>query len=247
MDEARGFVVVLMVIYHGFYTVGYLFSLEWGRILFDFFMPVEAFFAGVFIFICGISCRLSRNNLKRGTLLLLLALAITLILGIFLPNEIILFGILHFLSVSIILFVLLRRLLDRLNPLTGLALCALLMLITWWVPESQGSAFGIKGLLSWPVPDYLKQPWLYPLGFVELKSSDYFSLFPWIFCFFGGSYVGVWAARRQFPSWMYRSRVPFLSYIGRHALLIYIAHQPLIYALLYLILRVAKEITSAIT
>lgn len=243
MDEVRGFVLILMVAYHGFYTAGYLFGVKWGHLLFDFFLPVEAFFASVFIFICGVSCRLSKNNLKRGSLLLLLALAITLVLKIFLPEEIILFGILHFLGVAIILFVPLRRLLDRISPVAGLALCALLMLVTWWVPEHNGAVLGIKGLFTWPVPDILKQPWLYPLGFGKLKSADYFPLFPWVFCFLGGSYAGIWASRRQFPDWMYRRRMPLLSSIGRRTLLIYILHQPVIYALCYIVLRINSAVS----
>ncbi len=240
IDEVRGFAVILMVAYHAFYTVGYIFGLELGRFLFVFFTPAEAFFAGVFIFICGISCRLSRNNLKRGALLLLVALAITLILNVVLPDEIILFGILHFLAVSILLFVPLRRLLNCIHPIAGIVACAALLLVTWWVPEYKGGFFGIKGLFSWPVPDTLKQPWLFPFGFGELQSADYFPILPWIFCFLGGSFVGVWAARRQLPAWMYRSRVPFLSVIGRHALIIYIVHQPVIYALCYIVSKIIQ-------
>ena len=244
MDEVRGFAIVLMVAYHGFYTVGYLFDLQWGRILFNFFMPVEAFFAGSFIFLCGVSCRLSHSNLKRGSLLLLIALAITLVLRIFLPEEIIIFGILHFLAVAILLFALLRPLLDRIHPAAGLAACGFLLLVTWWVPHYQGGMFGIKGLLTWAVPESFKQPWLYPIGFGYLYSSDYFPILPWIFCFIGGSFFGVWAARGQLPNWMYVRRVPFLSKVGRHTLLIYIVHQPVIYAVCYLILRVVNLITA---
>ncbi len=240
IDEVRGFAVILMVAYHAFYTIGYIFGLELGRFLFIFFTPAEAFFAGVFIFICGISCRLSSNNLKRGALLLMVALAITLILKIVLPDEVILFGILHFLAVSILLFVLLRPLLDRIHPIAGIVVCAALLLVTWWVPEYKGGFFGVKGMLSWPVPDTLKQPLLFPLGFGDLQSSDYFPILPWIFCFLGGSFVGVWAEHMQFPTWMYRSRVPFLSVIGRHALIIYIVHQPAIYALCFIISKIIQ-------
>lgn len=240
MDEVRGFDILLMVVFHGFYTAGYIFNLGWGRILFLFFQPAEPFFAGLFIFICGVSCRLSRNNLKRGSLLLLIALSITLILWIFLPDQIILFGILHFLGVAILIFAFLRPVLNRIKPLTGLIICGVLLIITWWVPYYHGHLIGIKGLLSWNIPSSLNKWWLYPLGLGYLPSSDYFPIIPWIFCFFAGSFAGVWAAKGRFPRWMYRQRVPFLSKIGRHTLLIYILHQPVIYAVFYIIMRIIQ-------
>jgi len=240
IDEVRGFDIILMVFFHMFYTAGYIFGLEWGKILFWFFQPVEPFFAGIFIFICGISCRLSRNNLKRGGILLAIALLLTLGLWIFMRDEIVTFGILHFLAVAILLFALLRPALDRVPPIAGIVACAVLMLFTWWVPYYNGSIIGIKGVLSWEIPVQFKKWWLFPLGLGYLPSSDYFPLIPWIFCFLAGSFAGVWAARGQFPEWMYRQRAPFLSFIGRHTLLIYIIHQPVIFAFLYIILMILK-------
>ncbi|NLN81953.1 MAG: DUF1624 domain-containing protein [Clostridiales bacterium] len=244
MDELRGFAVVLMVAYHGFYTVGYLFDRFWGRFLFGFFTPAEPFFAGLFIFICGISSRLSRSNIKRGLLLLGVAVTVSAVLWVFRPEDLILFGILHFLSVSILLFGLVRRGLDRIPPLTGLIICGLLLLITWWVPDYKGSLLGIKGLAAWSIPKAWKQPWLFWLGLGEVQTADYFPVLPWIFCFLGGSFAGVWAAKGRFPRWMYRKRVPFLSSVGRHSLLIYILHQPAIYAVCYLILIIGRAIAG---
>ncbi|MDD2361873.1 MAG: heparan-alpha-glucosaminide N-acetyltransferase [Oscillospiraceae bacterium] len=240
IDELRGLAVILMVAYHAFYTAGYLFDMEWGKILFQFFMPVEPFFAGMFIFISGISCRLSHSNLKRGLLLLAVAVMITVLLGVFMPDEIIAFGILHFLAVSILIFTLIRPVLDRIHPALGLLICGILLLITWWVPEHQGGLIGIKGLLTWQIPESAKHPWLYPLGLGTMKSSDYFPLLPWIFCFLGGSFFGVWAAKRQLPDWMNKQRIPLLSKAGRYSLLIYILHQPVIYTVCYIIMRIIR-------
>lgn len=242
MDEVRGFDIILMVLFHGFYTIGYLFDLAWGRALFLFFQPVEAFFAGIFIFICGISCRLSHSNWKRGGLLLLIAAGISVVLWLFMREEMIWFGILHFLAAAILLFALFRPLLDRVPPLAGLLVCALLFLITWWVPGYRDGVFGIPGVLSFPVPDALTEIlWLYPLGLSYLPSSDYFPILPWIFCFLGGSFVGVWAVQGRFPAFMYRRRVPFFSWIGKHTLIIYILHQPVIYGICLGISLLARQ------
>ncbi len=232
MDEIRGFDLILMIFFHAFYVIGYLFDYGWGRTLFQFFNPVEPFFAGLFIFICGISCRLSHSNWKRGGLLLLVAVGMSVFLYLFLPDEMIWFGILHFLAVSILLFALLRPLLDKIPPWAGLAACALLLLLTWWVPVYRGGMFGIKGLLSVPVPASLQENvFLYPLGLGDADGADYFPLLPWFFCFLAGGFTGVWAKKGRFPAFMYKSRLPWLSWLGRHTLVIYVLHQPVVFAL----------------
>ena len=86
-------------------------------------------------------------------------------------------------------------------------------------------------LLGYDTPDALYETnWLAPLGFhnASFLSADYFPLLPWAFVFAAGTFIGRWAARGQFPKWMYPSRVPPLSWMGRHALILYIVHQPVI-------------------
>ncbi len=240
MDEVRGFDLLLMIAYHGFYTVGWLFGVEAGRALFSFFSPVEPFFAGLFIFICGISCRLSRSNLKRGLLLLGVSVLLSAFLWIFMREEMIWFGILHFLSTAILLFALCRPLLDKVPPIAGIVVCAVFLLLTWWLPADRGAMFGIKGLFSLPVPEAVQaQAWLYPLGLGAGAGADYFPFFPWIFCFLAGSFVGVWAKAGRFPQWMYKSRAPWLAWLGRHTLLIYVVHQPVLYGICWIVTLIA--------
>ena len=116
------------------------------------------------------------------------------------------------------------------------------MLVTWWVPTAQnadgGSYFGIRGLLAVELPEWLTtQNWLYPLGFGNIPSADYFPLLPWLFCFLGGSFIGVWVEQGKTPRWMYKSRMPVFSWLGRHTLIIYILHQPVIYAVCFLVFK----------
>ena len=104
MDELRGFAVFCMVFYHAFYTLAYLFNLEFGKALLNFFMPAEPWFAGLFILIAGISSNLSHSNLLRGLKLAGIAAVVTLVTWLVVPAERILFGILHFLAICMILF-----------------------------------------------------------------------------------------------------------------------------------------------
>ena len=230
LDEVRGFDLILMVFFQGFYMLGWIYDVAFGRTLFQFFRPVQPLFAGLFIFICGISCYLSHSNARRGLILAGISVGISLFLYLFMRDEMIWFGILHFLAVSILLFAALRPLLSKVPPLAGIAVCAVLFLLTYHMSHELGSWFGIKGLFTLPLPESLVDiPWLYPLGIGRGTGADYFPLLPWFFCFLAGSFVGVWAKAGRFPGWMYKSRAPWLSWIGKHTLIIYVVHQQVIY------------------
>lgn len=232
MDEIRGFAVLCMIFYHGFYTLAYLYGIGWGLVLLRFFLPAEPFFAGAFIFISGISSNLSRSNVKRGAKLCLVALAVSGVTAIVVPDELIVFGILHFLSLCMILYGLCKPWIDRL-PFSWweIAVCVFLYLCTMDI--SRGVVFFVLHL---PAALY-QTDFLFPLGIPGpgFRSSDYFPLLPWIFVFFAGGFFGKLAAAGRFPAFALKSRVPFLSWMGRHALILYIVHQPVIYGVTWLL------------
>lgn len=236
MDEIRGANILLMVAFHWFYTLGWLLDVSMGKSLFFFFDPVQELFAGLFIFICGISCRLSHSNWRRGGLLAILSVGVSLVMWLFMPDQMIWFGILHFFAAGILLFALLRPLLDRIPPLPGLIGCVVLGVLTWHLPYNRqpGSLFGIPGVWTLSIPQsWVSNVWLHPLGFGRAPTppTDYFPLFPWIFVLLAGSFVGVYAAQNRFPAFAYKSRLPWLAWIGRHTLIIYLLHQPVFYLL----------------
>lgn len=235
LDELRGFSVLLMVFYHSFFLLYASFDVELCRKLFYFFMPAEPFFAGTFIFISGISCRLSRNNLKRGLRLLAVSVALTLVTAVILPRfgfvecEIY-FGILHFLSVAMLLFALCRKLLDRVKPHWGILLCTVLYVFTSGI--SNGT-LSFANLITVDLPASLYEyNFLFPFGIYSqsFRSADYFAVFPHIFLFLAGSYAGVYAKQGLFPSWAYPCKCRPLAFMGRHSLIIYLAHQPAVFA-----------------
>lgn len=240
MDELRGFAVFCMVFYHGFYTFGYLFGNDIGIYFFRFFMPAEPLFAGLFLFISGIASNLTHSNLSRGLKLLAVAIGLTLVTWIFVPEDIITFGVLHFLSICMILFGLLKPYADRFAfSWIPVFACFALYFVTRGVPHGYlgyGSGLGI------PLPQSLYQDsWLAPFGFpgAGFVSSDYFPLIPWIFIFAAGTVVGKLAKAGKFPELAYRSQVPILSWFGRHALILYLAHQPVIFGLALLAKQLA--------
>lgn len=231
MDELRGFAVLCMVFYHAFYTFTFLIGWDFCRGLLQFFTPAEPWFAGMFIFLSGIAGNLTRSNLKRGLRLLVVAIGVSAVTFFAVPDEAIYFGILHFLSVSMILTGLCKRWLDKIPIWIGMAGCAGGFLFT------MGIEHGYLGVASQPLvwlpQTWYTQNWLMPFGIYNSSffSSDYFPLFPWIFVFLGGLFFGRYAVQGKFPAWTYRSRVRPLAFLGRHALIVYIIHQPVIYGI----------------
>ncbi len=242
MDELRGFAVFCMIFYHGFYTVGYIFNAALGTLFFRFFMPAEPFYAGLFMFISGIACNLSHSNLARGLKLLAVAAGVSLVTYFVVPDELIVFGILHFLAVCMILCGLLTPLIGRFDfSWMQVAACAALFLFT---ANVDAGFLGPGGPLTFPLPEALyRANWLAPLGMPgpAFHSADYFPLLPWVFVFFAGVFTGKLAKAGKFPEFLYKPRVPAFSWMGRHALILYLAHQPVIYGACLLISGVAKH------
>lgn len=240
IDELRGFCVLCMVFFHGFFTVGYIFSVKAAQALFEFFTPVEPLFASAFIFISGISSLLSRSNLKRGLKLFFVALAFNLVTILFLDGCEIYFGILNLLSVCMLLYALTKKLIAKIPMWAGLITCGIMFFLTYPVCDGY---LGIENLISYPLPQFLYETkFLFFLGFPnsDFFSADYFPLLPWLFMFFAGVFIGRKAKENKFPQFMYKSRIKFFSFLGKYALIIYIVHQPIIYGLTYLIYLLVK-------
>lgn len=243
MDELRGFCVFLMIFFHAFYIGGFLFDVPLFRTLFLSFEPIQPLFAGIFVLLCGISCRLSHNNLKRGLLLAGAALLLSAVMWtaaywrLLGEDSLIWFGVLHCLASCILLYVLFLPTLRCFPPWLGILLNTILFVLCWHIPTSQGGFFGIRNVFEWHLPAFsLNTPWLYPFGLCPVSPcADYFPLLPWFFCFLVGTHLGVWAKNGKFPRCLYRKRFSLFSFLGRHALPFYLLHQPVVYGIFFLL------------
>lgn len=245
LDELRGFAVACMVFYHAFYILSSMYGYAWAEKLYYFFMPVQPFFAGLFVFICGISCSLSRSNAKRGFIILGAAAIITVATAVVMPKlgfvecEIY-FGILHLLSVCVLSCALLEKPLKKVSPFVGILICAVLY------PFADGISTGVLSygdLIVLEIPSHLyENNYLAPLGIYSPSffSADYFPVFPDIFIFFAGVFAGRHFKTCGFAEWTYTQRAKLFGVLGRNALIVYIAHMPLIYALTELVRLIIK-------
>lgn len=234
LDELRGLFILLMVFYHGCYNLAEIFRLDLPFFYSKPMQFLQLVIAGDFIFISGCVSRYSRSNLKRGLQIFSCGMVLTIVTAFVIPSQIILFGVLHLLGFSMVFFALTRKWLDRIHPAFGMFLCMLLFLSTYFISSGW---IGFPPFAA-PLPaQWYSVKFLFWLGIPGpgFFSSDYFSIFPWLFFFLAGTFCGVFFKENKLPDWVYRPHVPWLSRVGRHTLIIYLLHQPVLYGSMMLI------------
>ena len=238
LDELRGLLILNVVAYHTLYDLCYMFGVHmpWFRTEAAYWW--QQWMSGSLIFLAGISCLLTRSNLRRGLKTLGWAMVLTVGTLLVMPDQLILFGVLHFFGCAMLLFALLRPLLDKIPPKVGLVVCLALFVFTKNIYYGN---VGIPYLWEVPVPEvFYSTKFLFPLGLPHphFQSSDYFPLIPWLFLFLAGSFLGRKIPAGKVPVFACRSRLPLLGAIGRRTLVIYLVHQPVIYALLFVLFHI---------
>ena len=219
MDAWRTAAIVLMVAYHFLYDL-YIFGIISANQLFSTPLNVlERFICCSFILLAGASARFSRNNLRHGLTVLAAGLAVEI--GAAVAGQTIRWGVLMLLGSSMVIWHFLGKGLQRLPGWSAAAGSGVLFFaFGWWTKRAAVSA-----------------GWLYPLGFTApgFFSADYFPLLPWFFLFLIGTALGGWCLEHRENRILTASLPGALTWPGRHSLIIYVLHQPILYGISYLI------------
>ncbi len=229
LDEMRALALIGMIIYHAAYDLYAIFGLD-----FDFYSPgwdtLQMAVCCTFIVIAGISARLTKNALKHGFVVLGCGILMTVFTCFFMPAQAIWFGVLHFLGCSMIIYYIFRKSINKAPALLGSVVSFAVYLILYGMPS--GSIF--FGNVDVPSNLYFSK-YLAVIGLPGpgFHSADYFPLLPWFFLFLSGCFIGKYFKERKIPDFMMERHSDFLCKIGSNTLVIYILHQPIIYALLY--------------
>ena len=244
LDEFRGFVIVLMILFHLGYDLVYLFHVDVPFYLSAFVQRgVQPFIAISFTLISGVACRYSHDNIKRGSMVFAIACAMTAVTWFFMRDQVIWFGVLHMLGASMILFGIFERhkqrnkRADLLPTFWSMFICLALFILTYHFSDGIMGLPHISERFCFRLPDHLYRIiWLSPLGLrsPDFFSSDYFPLIPWIFLFFFGTSMGAIFRRNVMPEFFYRKHFRMLEWLGRHSLVVYVLHQPVTYGVLLL-------------
>ena len=222
VDSLRGLAVCLMLVSNFLFDLYYFYS--FGNPESGFLAFFSRAVAGLFLFVVGISLTLSVKKkgkwppLKlwiRSAKLLAVALCVSLATYVAFGQNLVVFGILHLISISIVLgYFFLGQ--TWLSLVVGLSV----LLLGHYIRLLQPGSWGLLWLGLPPV---------------EFYSVDYTPLIPW----FGPVLIGVFVGNS-----LYRKKVTLLvglgnrqnymlkglSFLGRKSLLIYCVHQPVLWA-----------------
>ena len=236
LDNLRGLAVLNMVIYHGIYDWVYIFGRPavWFTATRNAYLWEQAI-CWTFILVAGAVFPLGRRPARRGALVLGCGLVLTAVTVLVMPSEQILFGILHFLGIAMLLSALLKQWLLKVPAAAGAAGSFALFLLTKCLPRG---GLGVGDVLLWPLPEVLYScRWTFPLGLMGpgFYSADYFPLLPWMFLFWTGMYAWRGLAARWGGRLPHCGQVPGLAWLGRHSLPVYMLHQPVLLAAIWLL------------
>lgn len=217
IDFFRGIALILMIIFHTVFDLGDIYNIP---VAYDagLFYYIGNASAILFILISGISCSLSKSNVKRGIRVFVIAMIITTVSYLYDPDLTIKFGILHFLGISMLLYPLFKPL----NKYELLVLGTLMIMTGIYISK-----------FNMPF-DYL-----FPIGLKssEFISGDYYPLLPWLGLFLYGVSIGRFLYSEKKSIFSFNKNKNPVSFIGRHTLLIYIIHQPVILLILKMVIK----------
>jgi uncharacterized membrane protein len=228
IDLTRGIAILMMVIFHAVFDITF-FGIAPVNVTTGFWRLFAMATASLFLFIVGISLvvsharsaaklkglALAKKYVYRGAGIFALGLLVTLATWWYLHEGFVIFGILHLIGISVMLSPLFFRF-GKYNIILGL-LCI--------------AAGFFVGTFQGPI-------WLLPFGIYppSFTSVDYTPLFPW----FGVVLMGLGAGEFLYTNGVRQFTMPAmpelvatpLSFLGRHSLIIYLIHQPVIILLL---------------
>lgn len=232
LDIMRGFTVLHMICYHALYDLVFIYDVDIAWYRSEIGHIWQQYICWSFIFISGICWSFGKNNLKRGVFLFSLGMLLTIGTAIIMPEELIVFGILHFLGLAILLLIPLKKFLKKFPPMLGLLLSFFFFFV---LKNIDNGYLGFEGMNLWKLPQWLYQSkYIFFLGFpaAGFRSSDYFPVFPWIFLFLSGFFFWKSVGNKEWIQAANKIRIPFLEFIGRHAIWFYMLHQPVIMGML---------------
>ncbi len=242
IDTLRGITMVSMILYHFCWDLKYIsgYGMKWydtpGGYLW------QQSICMTFILIAGFCFHLTGNPIKNGLLVSACGIIVTLVTVFAMPDAPVFFGILTMTGSSILLTGLVKKAADGspAHPGAWLAICAALFFITRHINSRVLQLFFTDILLpeGWYQgggSDGMENPLLTYLGITQngFQSSDYFSMLPWFFLFMTGCFL-YYPAKNWFNNRMFEIRLPFFTWFGRHSLLVYMLHQPILYVIVSL-------------
>jgi uncharacterized membrane protein len=230
-DIARGLALLAMAIYHFTWDLEFFGYTDPGMTAVGGWKLFARCIATSFLFLVGVSLFLAHGEgirwkgyWRRLAMIAVAALGISLVTYIVVPGGFIFFGILHQIALASVLGLLFLRL----PALLTLALAAAVI---------AAPTFLRSGFFDHPAW------WWVGLSTSDPRSNDYVPLFPW----FGAVLAGIGLTRLAASAALLTRLAELhagawsrpLIFAGRHSLAVYLVHQPVLIALVWLFSQVA--------
>ncbi len=246
LDEIRGVTLCSMILYHAVWDLVYMFDMKWNWYRSDWGYVWQQSICWCFILLSGFCFSLGKKKVKRGLIVFLAGTLISVVTHLLMPAQKVRFGVLTLLGVSMLLLAFYEKAVKILFPkeewkigyaYTGMIASVGLFFLTRGINNRY---LGFEGLRIYEMPDFLYagNDFMTFLGFTArgFLSTDYFSLMPWFFLFLIGYFFYQIAKEKEWLEKLYS--LPSLGkpfrFMGKHSLIIYLIHQPVIYGVLML-------------
>ena len=234
IDMFRGIAILMMILFHTVFDLSF-FGISAVDVSSGFWKYFAYATASLFLLIVGISLTISYARaatslsgyhlalkfVYRGAGIFILGLVVTAVTFLYLQEGFIVFGILHLIGVSVMISPLFFRF-KKYNLVWGL----LFIIMGYFLTMVSGPA------------------WLLPLGIhpATFWSVDYEPVFPWT----GIVLIGMGLGECLYPGGVRKfvnPNIPLffikpLAFLGKHSLMIYLIHQPLIILLLAVVFNI---------
>lgn len=232
IDTARGLALLAMASYHFTWDLEFFGYLEPGTATQGWWKIYARTIASSFLFLAGVSLVLAHYPSvrwqafwKRFALVAGAAVAISIATFFAVPGEWIHFGILHSIAAGSLVGLAFLRLPAAATAAVAALLVVLALVDAWIVPGGLRSQVFDPRYLNW-----------IGLAATPTRSNDFVPLFPWMAAVLAGVAAARLALDRQWllPLSRVQTRPGLMARAGRHSLPIYLVHQPVLIALVYL-------------
>ncbi len=220
LDVWRSLAILMMAAYHFIYDL-YMFGvISYEQLSHPLAFSLRIGAVGSFMLISGMVVRFSKNSLRRGAIVFCCGMLVTVVMHFM--GMAVQFGVLHNLGTMMIAYGLISKKIKVPKGIWFPIVCAVVFAAMYYINENV----------------FVDTKLLVPFGLIYegFYSADYYPLLPWGMIFA----IGVWlgekldVAREPFPLLQRKIR-PMYTFMGRNSLLIYLAHQPVLYGICWLI------------
>ena len=209
LDLIKGIAVILMVIYHFFSLIDAKINTRYTN--HPYFQFTGQFSRMLFIFLLGYNFKGNKIKINKILYLLFLSLLINFTTILIYPNNFVRFGILHFMTISIILLSYLTKIHNVIPLISGIIVFIIYILVL----NKRSSKNVVLTSIGYK-PNY--------------STMDYFPIFKWFWLVGLGHYIS--KNTKKHKNKTFKNKIlKCISYLGKNSLIIYVIHFPIIFGL----------------